>query len=53
MQAAERIFDGHFDDVDEDGDIQMNAGSSNTGTDARRGMIRLAVCLRSLLLSNH
>jgi hypothetical protein len=43
MQAAERIFDGHFDDVDEDGDVQMSVGSSNTMTDVRRGQ-RLAVC---------
>lgn len=47
MQAAERIFDGQFDDVDEDGDVQMAAGSSNT-TDVRRGA-RLAVCQRSLV----
>jgi hypothetical protein len=44
MQAAERIFDGQFDDVDEDGDVQMGTGTSNTTTDVKRGM-RLAVCL--------
>ena len=43
MEAAERIFEGKFDNVkDEDDDVQMAAGSS---TPNKRP--RMAVCLTS------
>jgi hypothetical protein len=45
MQAAERIFEGQFDSIqEEDEDVQMDSVSLSDRTDLKRRQ-RLAVCL--------
>jgi hypothetical protein len=44
MEAAERIFEGQFDDVyDEDGDVQMDTARSSRGLQAARMVMCSAV----------